>query len=189
MKSESGESTPSRISIQAEAKLRPKFSQGFHTLSQGRHKWNRKNANELKSASLLNSRELFRFFLSPFRTPPPPGCFPNPLRHQLRVEFLPQAHMRKWNRLKCEFVLWRRSINGRGPWGPSRMGLGQEGCKKGGEKNAVLPACIRLEYISAPASEIGRTQELRWFVCTYLDRKKWLISFCWIRFKYWYVSL
>lgn len=63
----------------------------------------------------------FLFFPSP-PTTHPPGCAyclvftPSRLaRRQLRVvEFLPRAHMRKWNRLKCEFVLWRRSINGNG---------------------------------------------------------------------------
>lgn len=36
----------------------------------------RKNANELKSASLLNSRALFRFFLLPPHTAAPYRCWP-----------------------------------------------------------------------------------------------------------------
>lgn len=103
-----------------------------------------KHANKLKSVSLLNSRALFRFFqrYSSHTVPLPPlsltattittaprqqqqhplfsthrphdAKFSTPSRHQLRVQFLPPLHMRKWNRLKCEFVLWRRSINGNG---------------------------------------------------------------------------
>lgn len=94
----------------------------------------RKNVNELKRPpSLLNSSTLPFLFAGSARGADgrgpsrggcgfaasrntPPGCLVlgDPARHQVRVEFLPQAHMRKWNRLKCEFVLWRRSINGSG---------------------------------------------------------------------------
>lgn len=94
----------------------------------------RENANKTRRVGLclIHAHSSVSFSLAA-----PPGCLllsfhPFPLvRRQLRVEFLPQPHMRKWNRLKCEFVLWRRSINGNGKegvfkgwgsvgWGPVR---------------------------------------------------------------------